>query len=110
MINLKKNLSWFFLVLILSPFILWYFAEISLTAFWLIAWCLVWVWFVFSEKDNFDRGLIFIVASVFIAIAGKSYLQLKEQALILDMLYELMIIVSSAIGGNLMASAFDKTK
>lgn len=82
--QLMRKLSWFWIIFTFSPLILWYFTHIEATAIWCWAWGGVWYLFIVSKSDGLTRGLVFIVASVFVAIAGKTIIGPTEHAETID--------------------------
>lgn len=97
-------MAWFWVVFALSPLALAYFTSIDGTAIWCWAWLAVWAVFIHWKTDELTRGLVLIVASVFIAIAGKSIIGCNEYPEVIDMVQNVILLVSSGVGGNFMAA------
>ncbi len=100
---LFKKMLWFWVIFSISPFIAWWATNLSATAWWLGCWIVVWIWFVNSKADLLTRGLWFIMLSVFIAVIGKGLISPKDHKDIIDMIQNIMLLVSGGVGGNFMA-------
>ena len=88
----------------ISPLVLLYFTHITAAALWCWAWGVVWFVFINSKRDELTRGLGFIVASVFVAIAGKSKIGQVEHAETVEMIQNVILLISGGVGGNFMAA------
>ncbi|MDR0776033.1 MAG: hypothetical protein LBE81_05280 [Azonexus sp.] len=74
-------------------------------------WIVIWAIFIHWKTDTLTRGLFFIVASVFIVIVGRSMLEGTEHKEVLDMLQNVILLISGGVGGNFMAAyLLDKEK
>lgn len=101
---LVKKMVWFWLIFALSPIALAYFTSNTATALWCWVWLAIWAIFIHWKTDELTRGLFFIVASVFVAIIGKSMIGCNEHAEVLDMVQNVILLVSGGVGGNFMAA------
>lgn len=101
---LVKKTIWFWVIFAISPFALAYKTSIIATVAWCWVWLMIWAIFMHWKTDELTRGLFFIVASVFIAIVGKSIIGSTEHAEIIDMVQNVMLLVSGGVGGNFMAA------
>ena len=101
---LLKKMAWFWIVFAFSPLLLWYFTHIGAAAVWCWAWLVVWCVFIYWKTDELTRGLVFIVASVFVAIAGKSIIGNTEHAEVIDMVQNVILLISGGVGGNFIAA------
>lgn len=97
-------MAWFWIVFLLSPLILLYYTSINATAIWVWIWGVVWFYFVNSKADELTRGLIFIVASVFVAVVGKTMIGHTEQPETIEMVQNVMLLIGGGVGGNFMAA------
>ena len=101
---LFKKMIWFWLIFATSPLALVYFTSINATALWCWAWLVIWAIFVHWKTDELTRGLFFIAASVFVAIIGKSMIEAKGHAEVINMVQNVILLVSGGVGGNFMAA------
>lgn len=102
-IKLIKRLAWFWLIFACSPLLVWYFTHLFPGAVWLWSWIPLWAWFVHSKRDELDRGLVFLVGSALIATIGKSLIGTAEHQEVVDMIYQLLLLIGGGVGGNFMA-------
>jgi hypothetical protein len=100
----SEKIIWFWTVFAISPLFLWGFTQISATAVWCWTWLAVWAVFVYWKTDALTKGLVFIVASVFVAIAGKSLIGHAEQGEVIDMVQNVILLISGGVGGNFMSA------
>jgi len=100
-----KPVAILLLLFALSPIALLYFGSLNATALWCWAWLALFAWFTLSNSDLDTRGLVLIIGSVFIAIAGNSLLAGKENSDILEMLSQAFLVTGGGVGGNFLAHA-----
>jgi hypothetical protein len=99
-----KKMAWFWLIVIASPFLIAYYTSIDSTALWCWSWIGAWAIFIHWKTDELTRGLFFIVASTFIAVIGKSIIGTNEHTEVMEMVQNVMLLVSGGVGGNFMAA------
>ena len=94
-------------LLAIAPAAFWYFGGLPHAAWWCWAWLLLFVVFLFLKIGAFEKGLIFAAGSVLIAVAGQHLAREAGQTapVVLDMLFQTMLLVGGGIGGNFMAHA-----
>lgn len=63
----------------------------------------LWAWFVHSKRDELDRGLVFLVGSVLIATIGKALVKSAEHPDVVEMIYQMLLLIGGGVGGNFMA-------
>lgn len=94
----------FIIVPTLLPIAYWYFTSLDDVALWLWIWFICFAWVIFSKLEFEFRGLTFLVLSVALGICGKSYFVgeiYKDAFLTVELLSQVMIVIGSGVGGNL---------
>lgn len=105
-----KKLAGFWIIFSASPLSLIYFANLTSAAVWCWIWIIVWFLFINWNTDNLTRGLSFIVASVFVAIMGKSIIGESEHKEVIDLIQNVILLISGGVGGSFISDGLLKKK
>lgn len=90
--------AWFLLLVILSPFVVYYASGLTSVAIWVYIWLVVWAVFVNVKWDDASRGIFLIVVSSWVAILGKKFLPANVP--VVDAVQNVILLISGGVGGN----------
>jgi hypothetical protein len=95
-----RRLAVFWIIFLLSPLLILYFTNLFPAALWIWTWAPLWGWFIYSKQGGLERGLIFLIGSVLIATIGKSIVSGAENSDVVEMVYQLILMIGGSVGGN----------
>lgn len=103
--KLSRTLIFVFLVVLLSPLaIIFFYGQIYLSL-WIWSWFLLFAWFIHTKREYTERGYLFIVGSVAIAVLGKPFIEIHsdDEKIFVEVFTQVFILVGGGVGGNFIA-------
>lgn len=84
-------------IAILSPCAVMFLSSMPGVVVWVYAWLSLWGIF-YTRQDDLTKGLVLIVCTCWITIAGRALLEDSET--LLNAVQNMMLLISGGVGGN----------